>query len=584
MERNKLFYLINLIIIISFSLVYSRNSVYAAPPIIFFSDLESAPKTGWEGSSTKGAAVTIWGENFGSGPNANSYVTVNGAIITEYAEWGENLGPARNLDRITFWLNSSCHDGNGTITLTVNGVTSNALPFNISPAKIYFISVADGNNNYNGSYATFKGGSNGPFKDIYMFNPERNPSGDSESYICYIKGGTYSTLDVDNAFVALRGPYGAENRRKALVAYPGEIPILNATNATRGVIWNANYSPYGRNSYFTYSKLKVIGGTNAGWDAFGLWGDYNRVIGNHIKDLLAEAWSGVVMVDNSQYSRIYGNLFEHCGFDSYKHNIYIKTHANYISGDKSAEYTYIGWNEFSNAYARDNHGGVIFISKASDASSKYTRYIYIHNNYFHDGNMEFIYTGDNTDISDIYIYNNIFCNGSNIGGNGIFLAWHTRSVYLYNNLFYQIGGGSNAMVGITGNTTAIFKNNIWYSRAGQNFLEIETYQGATFNSDHDLYYDPDGSIIIPSGGGITITNPKIGDPLFVNPLNYNFKLQQSSPAIDAGTSTVSFIVSKDYEYNDRPQNGSYDIGPYEFLSGTSPDTTPPAPPSNLRIL
>lgn len=567
-----------------FLLVIWPNITNAAAPVLFFSDLESGPKTGWEGSSTRGAAVTVWGENLGIGPSANSYVTVNGARITEYAEWGENLGPARNLDRITFWLNSNCQDGAGTITVTVNGVTSNSLPFTIAPAKIYFISVTDGNNSYNGLYSTYQGGNNGPFRDIKMFNPGLNPSRDSEAYICYVKGGTYTTLDVDNAFVALRGPYGAENRRKALVAYPGEIPVLNASSASRGVIWNAQYSPYGRNSYFTYSKLKVIGGTNAGWDAFGLWGDYNRVIGNHMKDLLANAWTGVVMVDNSQYSRIYGNYFEHCGYDSYKHNIYIKTHSNYVSGDKSAEYTYVGWNEFSNAYASDTHGGVIFISKASDASSKYTRYIYIHNNLFHDGNMEFIYTGDNTDISDIYIYNNIFRSGTNIGGNGIFLAWHTRSVYLYNNVFYQIGGGNNAMVGITGNTKAFFKNNIWNARPGQSFLDIETYQGATFNSDHDLYYDPDGSTSLPSGSGITVTNAKTQNPLFLNLATYDFRLQQASPAIDAGTSEVSVIVNRDYDYITRPQGSGYDIGAYEYVSGeTLPDTTPPAPPINLRV-
>ncbi len=563
-------------------LIIWPNITNAAKPVLFFSDLESGPKTGWEGSSTKGAAVTIWGENLGTGPSANSYVTVNGAKITEYAEWGENLGPARNLDRITFWLNNNCQDGEGTITVTVNGVTSNPLPFTIAPAKIYFISVKDGNNSYNGLYSTYQGGNNGPFRDIKMFNPGLNPSRDTEAYICYVKGGTYTALDVDSAFVALRGPYGAENRRKALIAYPGENPILDARSASRGVTWNAKYSPYGRNSYFTYSKLKVIGGTNAGWDAFDLWGDYNRVIGNHMKDLLAEAWSGVVMVDNSQYSKIYGNYFEHCGYDSYKHNIYIKTHSNYVSGDKSAEYTYVGWNEFDNAYARDTHGGVIFISKASDASSKFTRYIYIHNNYFHDGNMEFIYTGDNTDISDIYIYNNIFRSGSNIGGNGIFLAWHTRSVYLYNNLFYQIGGGSNAMVGITGNTTAIFKNNIWYPRPGQNFLEIETYQGATFNSDHDLYYDPDGSTSVPSGNGITVTNALTGGPLFVNVLNHDFHLQSTSPAIDAGTSEVISIVRNDYDGYSRPRGQGYDIGAFEYID-ISGDMIPPSSPRNLQI-
>jgi hypothetical protein len=57
---------------------------FSAAPVLFFSDLTWGPKTGWEGSQTKGAAVTIWGKNFGSTRGSN-YVTVNGAQITEYA-------------------------------------------------------------------------------------------------------------------------------------------------------------------------------------------------------------------------------------------------------------------------------------------------------------------------------------------------------------------------------------------------------------------------------------------------------------------------------------------------------------------
>jgi uncharacterized protein (TIGR03437 family) len=526
-------------------------------PALFFSDLDWGPKTGWEGSATRGAAVTLWGRNLGSS-RGTSYVTVNGARLAaagDYAEWGA-IGPARGTERITFWIPSAAADGTGNITVTVNGQTSNALPFTVMAGTIYFISTA-GNNASNGRYTTSTGGSNGPWRDIYMFNPgtdssspSTNPSGDGQ-YIVYVRGGTYSTLDADGAFVALRGPYGGPTRRKALIGYPGETVVLNTLGAQRGMVWNANYSPYGMNSYFTFAKMQAVGGTT-GVDSYG---NYNRVVGMTFKDMLAEAWSGVVMVDNSQYTRVYGNLFDHNGFDSYKHNVYIKTHS--YAG--SAEYTYVGWNEFANAYARDTHGGVIFISKESGFSDKYTRYVYIHDNYFRDGNMEFIYTGDNTPLSDIYIYNNVFRGGPAIGGNGIFLAWHTNSVYLYNNVFYQMGGTNQAMVGLTGTTHAYFRNNIWVPRSGQPMLDIETYQGGTFNSDSDLFFGT-----VPSGGGITVTNPVTGDPRFVSTAGDDFRLQPSSPAINRGTSTVNTVVTKDYYGIPRPQGGAFDIGAFEY--------------------
>jgi hypothetical protein len=194
----------------------------AAPPVLQFSDLTWGPKSGWEGSSTKGAAVTVWGENF-STTRGSSFVTVNGAALTsdtDYAEWGAS-GPARGLERITFWLNANCADGAGSITVTVNGIASNALPFTVAAGTIYFVSATDGNNSSNGLYSTAQGGANGPFRDIDMFNPQDNPSGDGQ-YIVYVRGGTYTTLDIegDGAFLVLGGPYGSSTHQKALIGYP----------------------------------------------------------------------------------------------------------------------------------------------------------------------------------------------------------------------------------------------------------------------------------------------------------------------------------------------------------------------------
>jgi hypothetical protein len=541
------------------------SSPNSSGPVIFFSDLDWGPKTGWEGSTSKGAAVTIWGRNFGS-TRGTGFVTVNGAKLASDSDYAENwglVGPARGLERITFWVPSSASDGTGSIFVTVNGVTSNTVPFTVMSGKIYFISVSSGNNSYNGLSATAQGGSNGPFQDIKMFNPGLNPSQDNESYICYVREGTYVNQDVDSAMVALRGPYGGPTKRKALIAYPGETPLLDTTNADRGLIWNADYNPYGRNSYFTYSKLTAMNG----YEAIGVLGDYVRIIGCTFKNYLLETWGGVLWVTASRYTSVHGNLFDNNGYDSYKHNIYIKTQPG-ASVDRATEYLSAGWNEFSKPYSNEDYGGAIFISRTSDSDDYQTRCIYIHDSYFHDGNQDFIYIGDNVDIGDIFIYNNLFKGG--VSGNGaISFAGGTNKVYLHNNIFYQTGTFAGVMMAgfNTGGPLDIRVysiNNIWYNSPGADFLYWdEAGKGAVFYSYHDLFFMPGGNVVLPSGTGISVDNWFIGDPQFVA-TGSDFHLQPSSPAIDAGSSLADAIVKTDYDGNARPAGSAYDMGIFAY--------------------
>ena len=84
-------------IILTLFLISWSFSAIAASPVIYFSDLTDGPTSGWEGSSTKGAAVTIWGLNFGT-LRGTSYITCGGINLMnngDYAEWGTGRGLRR---------------------------------------------------------------------------------------------------------------------------------------------------------------------------------------------------------------------------------------------------------------------------------------------------------------------------------------------------------------------------------------------------------------------------------------------------------------------------------------------------------
>jgi hypothetical protein len=611
-KRQKVFGMKSFKWIALISLLWSSASFAQSQPVLLFSDLIWGPKTGWERSSSKGAAVTIWGTNLGTSGSVKACgQTLSSTDPMSVAEWNATANPRvpRGLARITFWLNArmsaTCSEG---LAATVGGQSSNVLPFTIASGSIYFISASDGNDSYNGLYSTRSGhtGSDGPFRNAYKFDPSNNAAGDGQ-YIMYIRAGSYSAIDPFDsnaaALIELYGTYGGSSRQKALIGYPAEMPTLDLRNTSYGAVYQngdtSGPNGGGPNDYFTWSKLYITGAnTTHGQDALDIYGQYDRIIGSNIVNMRpsSQHQSGFTFVGASQYGSIYGNYYFNNGYDSYAHNIYIKTQRDgYPDSLPVSRITTqnidVGWNEFDSPFSNDHHGGVIFLSKGGNnppASPNDTKNIYIHGNYFHDGTQgDFIYTGDGYQYVDqIYIYDNIFQGGSMGGDLGaVNINAGTRNIAVFNNTFYQAGSGGNydVWVGGSGDAKVLTKNNIYYSLNNQQILKMESYSGITRTSDHDLFFNPAGAVDYSAFSNIAITNQVSSqNPQFLVQ-GSDFHLQSSSPAAGAGVNLTSTVASwpsgvLDYLGIMRPGSGAWDIG---AIAATGETGVRPAPPSGL---
>jgi len=585
-------------------------------PVLFFSDLTFGPNTGWNNGSTQGAAVTIWGDNFGA-TQGSSYVTVNGVHATTYAEW-DAIGPARGLERITFYIPTTAALGPGTISVTVGGITSNTLPFTVdATTPIYYIDVASGNNANNGRTTATA------FKDIWMASPgndgyhtQHNPSGDGQ-YIVYVRGGTYTQTDTQGGgyssghFLDILGNSGGPTKQKAIIGYPGENVVVQADTAA-SFLYMPDDLPSGGtccgSSYYTFAKLnyqRVSSCTGNGCDAFATMfvAQYFRFVGNNILNMrpATQQYDGIIFVGDSKHISIFGNHEDGGGFDSYDHGIYIKTQAAYTCcspGDLSTQDIDVGWNEFSNGYASDTHGGQdIFVSKSADAqvSSYHTTDIRIHHNYFHDGNSDFFYVGDNVSIGgSVYLWGNIFKGGPPTGtGNGPLMTYcGGNDVYFYNNTIYSPTSDNaiwtSSYSGCSGGPGLLkghYVNNLWQATVnGQVWIYEDTVTSAF---DHELYWQPNGTQNYPSGSGVTVTNATNANPQMVNPPT-DYHLQATSGARGISTNlynTLNALAAGtlsgaiDYDGKPLPSSGAWDAGALQYAGASV--NPPPNPPTGL---
>jgi hypothetical protein len=208
-----------------------------------------------------------------------------------------------------------------------------------------------------------------------------------------------------------------------------------------------------------------------------------------------------------------------------------------------------------------------------------------------DINHNAVTTGNADGIKNLIIRNNVFYN--NPYGRAITFestslvtgGWTAENIFLLNNTFYNTGGQSTIEFMYDSQITyknLKIKNNIFYNNAYSTSVFIVISNAGILSNlelNYNLYYTTVGADTKVNGTTRTLAQFKSAfptqeqngisaNPSFINPSNFDFHLNDNSPAINRGAN-LSSQVNDDFESNPRPVGSSHDIGAYEYGSISS---------------
>ena len=556
-----------------------------ADPVLYFSDITSGPKTGNSDASAgrtpnaDGAIVTIWGRNFGS-TRGTSRVSCNGADAASYYSWGDatkpaNLSAYHQMQMISFQVSHLAQDGTGGISVTVNGRTSNALPFTVRAGNIFFVKTTGDDNSGNGSWVQ-------PLKTI-----QRAVSSLANGDIAYVLDGVNAVLEGENTACINLDSDGTPSQPKALIVYP-EATSRVGTDSIQRAFWNYDGVNNQITKYWVVSKFLIRASEVGIYTCDGF-----RVVGNWFTAPRGDGADGTVNVEGNDVTVI-GNEFVNCGnlnCDKLYHTIYGKgvrrDEAPRAPTESNRE---IAWN-----YIHDGNSNRAINIYSEQAFAAYIQGHRVHDNVIVNQRGDGIMLGYYV-VGDNWIYNNLIIRAG-LGPEWADPSYHCgirintghenvnkTDVYCYNNTLYACGFSGVAFPEETGailispealtrSSNVRFSNNIIYS-TGEPYLAGESTSLATGN--HKNCWFGKGSAPTWDTGAIN------SDPLFVGAGANNFQLSKNSPCINTGLDVTS-VVQKDLLGLARIKT-AIDLGVYEFVQTTSIEDGPPVPLPTTYLL
>ncbi|MFE4105612.1 calcium-binding protein [Almyronema epifaneia] len=317
----------------------------------------------------------------------------------------------------------------------------------------------------------------------------------------------------------------------------------------------------------TSSNIKILNNTveRANWkwktsndqgspqEALSLWGvDGFEVAGNFVKNTTKE---GIDIKTGSRNGSVHNN-------------------------------TVTGTAQISGGYGGYRGGPAIYV----DGNRANTFNVDIYNNTVYGNRADGIVIADEVarvgKVSDIRIYNNVvYDNGQQgvNGGSGIGVGHNVEGVEILNN---TLSGNVQAIV-IGGNLASGYQrvNNVLIRN---NIFADSTYRNGYFANvsnvtvDHNLFTDG-FSQLYQTGGSISNLqqrqNTAVDSVGFVNADKKDFRLSQSSAAIDRGSNQIGRYAQNALNEVQRPKGGRIDAGAYEFSNSVPAPTPSPSAPN-----
>lgn len=170
---------------------------------------------------------------------------------------------------------------------------------------------------------------------------------------------------------------------------------------------------------------------------------------------------------------------------------------------------------------------------------------------------------------DAYFENCLFDGNQALGtsdwGGGALLIYQGIATIVNSTIVKSVSATDGGAFSVySPNGALIVRNSIMWNNSAANEPTVYNGEGGSALLEYSFIQDSACPPDVTCGAGMIYNM----DPLFVNEIGGNYRLEACSPAVDAGTTTGAPV--EDLDENPRPVNAGIDMGAYEYQGALTP--------------